>query len=52
MTIRALPNGKFRLVSKKGRNLGTFGARSAAEAREREVRFFKHKDKAKKGKRK
>jgi len=45
MTIRVLANGKFRLVSKKGRNLGTFDTRKAAENREREVQFFKHRKK-------
>lgn len=45
MTIRKV-NGKFRLVSKKGRNLGTFSSRAEAEKREKEVRFFKHKRKA------
>lgn len=47
--IRKLPNGKFRLESKKKdakgkrKNLGTFGSRSAAEKHEREVQFFKRK---------
>ena len=43
--IRKLPNGKFRLVSKSGKNLGTFNTRAAAVKREGQVRFFKHKDK-------
>lgn len=47
MTIRRIGPNKFRLVSKKGKNLGTFRSLKAAEAREREVQFFKHKDKGK-----
>ena len=42
-TIRKLPNGKYRLYSGKGRNLGTFSSREAAEKHEREVQFFKHR---------
>lgn len=42
-TIRKLPNGKFRLLSKKGnKNLGTFDSKKAAEKHEREVQYFKH----------
>ena len=46
MTIRKV-KGRFRLVSKKGRNLGEFGSRVGAEKRERQVQFFKHKRKGK-----
>jgi len=41
MTIKPV-GGKFRLVSKKGRNLGTFDTRKGAEAREKQVHFFKN----------
>tara|TARA_Y100000034_G_C6806843_1_gene362359 strand:+ start:165 stop:356 length:192 start_codon:yes stop_codon:yes gene_type:complete len=48
--IRKLPNGKYRLYSKKKdsktgkrRNLGTFGSRKAAEKHEKDVQFFKHR---------
>ena len=41
MTIKSVGN-KFRLVSKKGKNLGTFKTRAEAEKREKEVQFFKH----------
>ena len=34
--------GGYRLVSKSGKNLGTFKTKKQAEAREREVQFFKH----------
>jgi len=45
MTIRKVKGG-YRLVSKKGRNLGTFKTRAGAVAREKEVQFFKHKKKS------
>ena len=34
--------GKYRLLSHKGKNLGTYGSRAGAEKREREVEYFKH----------
>jgi hypothetical protein len=47
--IRKLKTGEYRLYSRKKnaktgkrRNLGTFRTRSAAEARERAVQYFKH----------
>lgn len=46
--IKKLPNGKFQLVSKKGKNLGTFKTRAEAEKRERQVNFFKSRRKRKK----
>ena len=46
MSIRALPGGRFRVVSKTGRNLGTFASRKQAEKRLRQVEFFKRRDKA------
>jgi len=46
--IRKLKTGQFRLYSRKKnaktgkrRNLGTFASRSAAEAHERAVQYFK-----------
>jgi hypothetical protein len=46
--IRKLPNGQFRLYSRKKnpktgkrRNLGTFTTRAAAERHERAVQYFK-----------
>jgi hypothetical protein len=48
--IRKLPNGKFRLYSRKvdartgrRRNLGTFASRAAAEKHERAVQYFKRR---------
>lgn len=42
--IEKLPNGKYRLVSKKtGKNLGTYDTLEEAKKREREVEYFKHK---------
>lgn len=49
--IEKLGPNKYRLVSKKKgpngkrRNLGTFGSRAAAQKRERQVEFFKHRGK-------
>jgi len=47
--IRKLKTGQYRLYSRKKnaktgkrRNLGTFGTRSAAEAHERAVQYYKH----------
>lgn len=42
--IRKLPNGKYRVVSRKGKNLGTYDSKSSAEQRLKEVEFFKHKN--------
>jgi hypothetical protein len=33
---------QYRLLSKKGKNLGTFPSKSGAEKHEREVQYFKH----------
>jgi hypothetical protein len=48
--IRKLKDGRYRLYSrkvdpktKKRRNLGTFGSRTAAEKHERAVQYFKRK---------
>ncbi len=36
---------RFRLVSRKGKNLGTFGTKAEAVKRERQVVFFRDKGK-------
>lgn len=41
--IRHLPNGKWRVVSRKGKNLGTFDTREEAVKHLQQVEFFKHK---------
>lgn len=41
-TIRKLENGKYRLYSKSGKNLGTYDTRAGAEKREQQVQYFKH----------
>lgn len=43
-TIVRLPNGKYRLLSHTGKNLGTFDSKEAAEKHEREVQYFKHQN--------
>jgi hypothetical protein len=40
--IKKLPNGKYRLYSHKGKNLGTFDTHEGAEKHEREVNYFKN----------
>jgi hypothetical protein len=40
-TIRKIDN-QYRLLSKKGKNLGTFDTKAGAEKHEREVQYFKH----------
>lgn len=49
-TIRRLPDGRYRLYSKKKnpktgkrRNLGTFDTKEAALKHEKQVQYFKHK---------
>ena len=39
---------KFRLVSRTGKNLGTYRSRKEAEERERQVLYFKNKKKTRK----
>ena len=48
--IRKLPDGKYRLYSKKKdvktgkrKNLGTFASKAAAQKHEKAVQFFKRK---------
>ena len=41
--IRKISGGKYRLYSKKGRNLGTFGSLDAAQRHERAVQYFKRR---------
>lgn len=40
-TIRKVEGG-YRLVSRKGKNLGTFPTKAGAQKHEREVQYFKH----------
>lgn len=42
MTIRKVKSG-YRLVSKKGKNLGTYRSKAGAQKREKQVQFFKKK---------
>lgn len=37
--------GRFLIKSKKGRNLGKFSSRKAAERRLKQIEYFKHVDK-------
>lgn len=45
--IRKLPSGKYRVLSEKGKNLGTSDSRGGAQKRLRQVEYFKHVDKSK-----
>jgi len=42
--IKKLPDGKFRVYSEKGRNMGTYNSRSAAKERLKTIEYFKHQD--------
>ncbi len=42
--IRKLPNNKYRVLSKKNKNLGTFDTKAKAKKHLAEVEYFKHKD--------
>jgi hypothetical protein len=44
--IRKLPNGKYRVLSQDGKNLGTYKSRPGAEKRLKQVEYFKHFDHA------
>ena len=44
MVVRRTKGG-LKLVSKKGRNLGTAKTKAGIRKRERQVQFFKHKGK-------
>ena len=41
--IRKLPNGKYRVFSEKGKNMGTYNSHQAAKKRLQQIEFFKHK---------
>jgi hypothetical protein len=45
--VRKLPDGRYRVLSQKGKDLGTYKSQKAAEKRLRQVEFFKHLDKSK-----
>jgi len=40
--IRKVGKNKYRVVSKSGKNLGTYKSRKAARNRLRQVEYFKH----------
>lgn len=49
--IKKMPNGKYRVLSEQGKNLGESQSRKGAEERLKEVEMFKHMDKKKKRRR-
>jgi hypothetical protein len=42
--VKKMPNGKWRVVSKKGKNLGEYDTKEEANNRLKQVEFFKHKN--------
>lgn len=42
ITVQVKGKKKYRVVSEKGRNLGTYSTRSEAEKRLQQVEMFKH----------
>ncbi len=42
--IRKLPDGRYRVLSMKGKNLGTYKSRKGAVGRLKQVEYFKHFD--------
>lgn len=40
--IRKLPNGKYRVLSEKGKNLGTYNTKNEALKRLKTIEMFKH----------
>lgn len=41
--IKKLPNGQYRVMSEKGRNMGTYDSEEKASLRLKQVEYFKHK---------
>lgn len=50
--IRQISENKWRVLSEKGKNLGTFPSKAKAKQRLQQVEMFKHMDKKKKRKKK
>ena len=45
--IKKLPNGKWKVLSQKGKSLGTYDTKDEAVTRLRQVEYFKHHDQSK-----
>lgn len=45
--IKKLPNGKYRVLSQKGKNLGTYSTKELAKKRLKQIEMFKHLKKIK-----
>lgn len=41
--IRKLPDGKYRVFSEKGKNMGTYDSLKGAKKRLKDIEFFKHR---------
>jgi len=46
--IKKLPNGKYRVLSEKGKNFGTYDSKEAAEKRLKQIEMFKYINRYKK----
>jgi hypothetical protein len=44
--IRKMPDGRYRVLSQTGKNLGSYKSREGAEKRLKQVEYFKHLDKS------
>ena len=44
--IRKMPDGRYRVLSQTGKNLGTYKSRKGAERKEKQVEYHKHLDKS------
>ena len=42
--IREMPNGKWQVMSEKGKNLGEYSSKTDAKIRLNQIHFFKHKN--------
>lgn len=45
--IKKMPNGKYRVMSESGRNMGEFSSKEKAQKRLKQIEFFKYKAKRK-----
>lgn len=48
--IRKMPNGKYKVLSEKGKSLGVYPSKIQAKKRLQQIEFFKHKNNANDGK--
>src|SRR5580704_15576832 len=44
--VKKMPNGKWQILSQKGKSLGTYDTKEEAVKRLRQIEYFKHHDKS------